>query len=112
MRSLVGLLLLTATLHAQDRFRISGVVTDTEGSSLPDASIAVEGQTGLSPARAGADGRFEITGLSAGRHTVSVSLPGFRTETQTIEIGRSTAAKPMTFKLRVGLLTEALFVLP
>ena len=77
---------LTAVLYgapaysqAQDG-RISGVVRDASGATVPGVIVTVTNQgTGTSKtANTPADGTYAVTGLPAGAYTVTADLPGFR----------------------------------
>jgi len=68
-----------ASSQAQDG-RISGVVRDASGATVPGVIVTVTNQgTGTSKtANTPADGTYAVTGLPAGAYTVTADLPGFR----------------------------------
>ena len=78
---LVGLLLLPATVSAQDEAGISGTVLDNTGGLLPGVTIVATGPAVLAPRTAFTDGAglFAITALPAGTYTVTFTLQGFTT---------------------------------
>ncbi|HEX3275336.1 MAG TPA: TonB-dependent receptor, partial [Gemmatimonadales bacterium] len=55
---------------------LQGTVSDSAGTTLPNASVAVEG-TGLRVVT-GANGGYEVRGVPAGRYTVRVRLIGYQ----------------------------------
>lgn len=101
----VMLLVASAPLQAQARKRptrvvgetasLSGTVTDAaDGSVVFDATVAV----GRISYRAGADGRYELTGLAAGPTTLTVSRWGYDSVEQAITL--SAGANRMDVKLQ------------
>ena len=68
-----------ASSQAQDG-RISGVVRDASGATVPGVIVTVTNQaTGTSKtANTPPDGTYAVTGLPAGAYTVTADLPGFR----------------------------------
>src|ERR1700728_1630382 len=69
------------TLQAQ---QITGTVVDAHGSAVAQASIEARNQSGGTVARATADnvGHFVITGVPAGRYTLTVTAQGFAATTE------------------------------
>src|SRR5262245_60318987 len=91
---------------------ISGVVRGSSGSVLPGASISARHPaTGFALERlTDSDGRFFLPALQTGRWDITVSLPGFATQTLqgvVLEIGR-TIDLPVT--LSVQGVTETVLV--
>jgi hypothetical protein len=91
---------------------IGGVVSDVSGGVLPGATVtARHAATGLTVERiTNAEGRFFLPALQTGRWEITLSLPGFATQTLqgiTLEIGR-TIELPVT--LGVQGLNETLVV--
>ncbi len=61
---------------------LSGVVTDTTGAMIPDASIAIElnGVNGIiRTVRSDGSGNYIATNLTAGTYSITVTAPGFAT---------------------------------
>ena len=59
---------------------LSGVVRDTTGAVVPNASIAVyldPSGDAVQELPAGADGRFSVTGLKAGSYQISIGMGGW-----------------------------------
>jgi hypothetical protein len=89
-RSLVGLvasivLLISAVpASAQSTSTILGVVKDSSGGVVPDATVTVVNtETSLSRSvKTESDGSFRFPALAVGRYTVKFEKEGFRTETQ------------------------------
>jgi iron complex outermembrane receptor protein len=73
---------------------IAGVVRDPTGASLPGATIAVTPQSGGTPrtTTSANDGTYSVA-VAPGAHSVSISLPGFRRVTQTVEVRAAAAAR-------------------
>ena len=72
----LALTLVFATRLAAQAGTLQGSVTDSGGTTLPNASVTVEG-TGLR-ATTGANGGYEVRGIPAGTYTVRVRLIGFQ----------------------------------
>lgn len=90
---LVGFALLVCGpgAYAQDEpGSIQGTVRDETGSPLTAATVVVSGTnlTGITSA----DGRYTIAGVPPGTHTVSVSLIGYGSEEQELEVASGEAA--------------------
>jgi iron complex outermembrane receptor protein len=63
---------------------LQGTVSDSAGTTLPNASVAVEG-TGLRVVT-GANGGYEVRGVPAGRYTVRVRLIGYQAAASQVAI--------------------------
>jgi iron complex outermembrane receptor protein len=74
---------IAAPLAAQSG-TIRGTLTDSAGTTLPNASVVVEG----TPARAvtGGQGQYEIRGVPAGPNTVRARLIGFQAATAKVDV--------------------------
>lgn len=68
---------------------LHGRVVDAGGLPLPGASVAVGGRTAV----AGPDGRFDLTGLSAGASELRVTYVGYRASTTPVSLSDSTTAE-------------------
>jgi iron complex outermembrane recepter protein len=93
VRMLLGVLsslLLTTPLAAQNG-TLQGTVSDSAGTTLPNATVSVEG-TGLRGAT-GATGGYEIRGVPAGRYTVRVRLIGYQAGSAPVTIVAGEVAK-------------------
>jgi len=85
--ALAGFLLAPSTAYAQgvgSSGDIRGTVTDPSGSALPNTTVTVvDLQTGLRrEALTDSTGQFRVTGLPPATYDVTVTQPGFATETQ------------------------------
>lgn len=65
-------------LRLDERFAISGVVTDAEGEPLHSARVLAAGSHRTS-ASSGLDGHFTVEGLKSGIYSIWVSHAGFKT---------------------------------
>lgn len=71
---------------------LSGQVLRSDGAPIPYASVTVSGsQRGVV---ADADGAFHLRGLSAGRHRLLVSAPGFGAVERTVTVGGEDVSAP------------------
>lgn len=68
---------------------LSGRVVDAGGLPLPGASVTVGGRSAV----AGPDGRFSLTGLSAGAAEVRVNYVGYGASTTPVALSDSTTAE-------------------
>ncbi len=75
---------------------VSGTVTDADGDPLPGVLVNVENDAG--EARTGADGTFSISGVAAGSYTVTASLDGFQSSSQSLDVTASGAT--VSFEIR------------
>jgi hypothetical protein len=84
---------LAGAQRSGSRARLEGVVRDSSGARIPDAGVAIAGETAT---RSVTDdsGAFRISGLSPGRTTLVARRLGFRPETLTVDVldGRATRA--------------------
>ena len=78
MLARLSLLALLAVSASAQTGTVSGVVLDTGGDAVVQASVVVEGAE--RGAVTDADGRFRIAGLAPGAMTVAASRVGYRTE--------------------------------
>src|SRR5450631_1315347 len=79
-RFLVAILLIAASAFAQDRGTVRGVVTDSSGATVPEATVTVKNvNTGLTQSvKTSADGVYNVLYLPAGDYTVTTEKAGFR----------------------------------
>src|SRR5688572_31346694 len=90
-----GVILVAAQAFAQSTDgRVTGVVRDSSGATVPGATVTVTNdQTGASQtAVSGADGAFSVTGLPAGSYTIQVELRGFGTSRATVTVAAGAEA--------------------
>src|SRR3984957_8526601 len=106
------------TCHFTDSFpallagsRLTGVVTDPTGSVIAGATESLQNQstTEVQSTTTGATGIYQFTLLKPGIYVVSVSQPGFKQATATIEVllGQTALAN---VKLEVGASSETITV--
>ncbi len=84
-RTLISLSLLlvfvTATFAQSNTGSITGVVTDTNGAVLPNATVTVmnQGTNEKRTVQSDGEGRYEVPGLPNGIYTVEATATGFKT---------------------------------
>src|SRR5438132_49031 len=103
----------SALAPAQDfRATISGVVTDSSGSAVPNANVQaihVANNT-TSETKSNASGRYTLPYLDPGVYNIEVKVNGFQTlrrEGIVLEVGDKLN---LTFQLTVGKVTESVTV--
>jgi outer membrane cobalamin receptor len=86
---------------------LTGRISDPDGRPVANAELIVTG-VAAAPlrARSGDDGRFEITGLDAGRYRVIATAPGFASDS----IGVDVPSPALDITLRISAVTETLIV--
>ncbi len=96
---LIALALLTVPALAQSG-TVSGTVSDTNGDPVPGAMVSLEAADGseAGSAMSDADGAFSITGVAAGAYTAMVSLDGFQSASQSVNVTASGATA--SFEIR------------
>ena len=99
----LSLLVTDAQVFAQDRYQLSGTVTDEFSHPLAGATVLL--QSNAAGTATDRRGRFSLGQLAAGTYVVSVSFTGYRTHTDTINLS---SAKDLKIKLcpDVQLLSE------
>src|SRR5712675_1838661 len=76
-------LLATTPAFAQSTGQVTGVVKDSTGAALPDATVTVTGADGAKhEASTSPDGSYTVSGLTPGNYSVSAAHVGFRTALQ------------------------------
>lgn len=82
---------------------ISGTVADPSGAIIPGAAVALVDATGATSAVARTDGagQFSLHPAHSGTYTLSVSLQGFQTTTQTVRAGGAAVA-PLQITLAIA----------
>ena len=81
-------------LHDQGLGEVSGVVTDPSGAAIGQASVSLNGgaDKAVREVATGADGRFWIADVPAGKYELRVSARGFNTRVQPVELKGSQVA--------------------
>ena len=82
---------------AEEPASIRGRVVDREGRPVASATVTVAGST--TAASSDSDGRFELTGVPAGRHRLEASCPGFTGEIVDGFVVAAGEAAEVTFRL-------------
>jgi TonB family protein len=87
----------------------SGAVYDPTGAVIPGVTLSLEDATQKKTAQTGADGRFQIAGVPAGKYVLSATLPGFRALRQEFEL-KDARDWDRAITLQVGTLQETISV--
>src|ERR1700692_3044117 len=83
---------------------ISGVIRDTSGAVVPQASVVASSDVLIERSRTVAtnnEGRYTIVDLRPGAYVVTASAPGFDTVRQTIEVPANVTV-PVDATLKIG----------
>ncbi|MEM8928347.1 MAG: TonB-dependent receptor [Bacteroidota bacterium] len=80
------LLLVPVTLLAQNRFNISGTVTDENGEAVAFANVILNKNNKYAVADEG--GRYQIRNVRRGEYLITISSLGFETMTQNITVNQ------------------------
>src|SRR5256885_13860499 len=88
-------LLATTPAFAQSTGQATGVVKDSTGAALPDATVTVTGADGVKhEASTSPDGSYTVSGLPPGNYSVSAAHVGFRTALQQRQAVAPSGARP------------------
>lgn len=107
------ILLCAGPVYAQQYLgTISGEVTDPTGAKIPGAEItATESATHFATrTTSGAEGTFNIPSLQPGTYKITITAPGFRTETRTEVVLTAGQTQQIDFSLLAGAATETVVV--
>ncbi len=114
MRRILGLLLcLTAGLSAQSiSSALSGVVSDSTGAIVPNASVAATntGTNARTTAQSDSNGHYLLLQLTPGSYTLDVSSPGFKKYVRSGIVLQLQQQARLDVKLDVGDLAETVTV--
>src|SRR5580704_1097551 len=106
--------LLPATIPAQVAItgKITGVITDSSGSAVPNAKVMVKGPSLMSPRTmtTGSEGDYLFDLLPPGTYDVTVTATGFRTFEQTGVVLTAGFTATVNPKLQVGEITQTVQV--
>ncbi|HEU4894122.1 MAG TPA: TonB-dependent receptor [Vicinamibacterales bacterium] len=102
----VAVLTVIQLASAQSESRISGVVRDATGASIPGVTVTATNHTNKEPqtATSGNDGTYSISVLP-GTYSVSAAVQGFRRVVQEIDVSAG-APKTLDFRLDTELTAE------
>ena len=105
-------LLLVTSAYSQYRASIQGVVTDTQGGVVSDATITLQNEeTGQTyKTTSGSDGIFNFNALPPSKFTITVEKAGFKTKTIKSFGVIAEQANALNLQLEVGQVTEAVTV--
>jgi hypothetical protein len=82
---LMGTVLLTSAVNAQEPAVVTGVVRDERGGPIREALVVIDPDSLSLRVRTGADGRYRLT-VPAGRYEVRIVRIGFKPQSQTIQV--------------------------
>jgi Carboxypeptidase regulatory-like domain len=112
--SFIALLLFWPTLASAQSVvtgGLTGIVTDATGSVIAGATVSLRNQStsDVQSATTGSTGAYQFTLLKPGSYVISVSQPGFKQVTETVEVllGQTALA---SVKLEVGAASETITV--
>jgi iron complex outermembrane receptor protein len=109
LRLAVAAALLAATpAFAQSTGQVTGVVKDSAGAALPDATVTVTGADGAThEASTSPDGSYTVSGLPPGSYSVSAAHAGFRTAVQQSQAVAAGGTLTVDFTLEANLAAKA-----
>ena len=100
-------LLATTPAFAQSTGQVTGVVKDSTGAALPDATVTVTGADGAKhEASTSPDGSYTVSGLPPGNYSVSAAHFGFRTVLQQSQAVAAGGTLTVDFTLETNLVTN------
>ena len=102
----------TGAAHAQQPDVLEGRVMDPSGAVIPGASVVVEPQLS-GPAhtvQTDGEGRYRVTGLTAGRYKVTAEASGFRTTSKQTAILASRHIVTLDIHLVIATQSQQVFV--
>jgi Ca-activated chloride channel family protein len=100
-RLLIVLLFLSQTIAGAQTPSIRGSVLDSSNALIPGAEVRLENlETGETRTTLSDDqGRFVFLGVTRGKVRISVSLPGFKTSIQELQVGSEGATLQITLQV-------------
>jgi hypothetical protein len=105
---LVVLISIPVRLAAQSS-RISGVVQDQSGASIPNAAVTLRKGDDTKTAVTNTNGSFVFDRLAAGTYDLQADQPGFKTATARVVVANRNP-RPIEFKLQIADLRQELTV--
>src|SRR6266851_968202 len=101
------LLIATTPAFAQSTGQVTGVVKDSTGAALPDATVTVTGADGAKhEASTSPDGSYTVSDLPPGNYSVSAAHVGFRTALQQRQAVAAGGTLTVDFTLETNLTEE------
>lgn len=107
------LLVMGAPVHAQLYLgSIQGEVTDSTGAKVPGATVVVEESSThyKTAGTANAAGTYALPSLNPGTYTVTLTAPGFKTETRSGLVLTAGQLQQVDFQLQAGAVSESVQV--
>ena len=96
------LFVVTVSLYAEASTTVRGVVSDTTGAPIPQASVGLYSVDGDWDTHTDSQGKFNIVGVPPGTYELEVKSPGFTPKLiSDLKVGQ-TDLVPMTIALTVG----------
>jgi hypothetical protein len=96
MRLLILLFLTPFFLFAQQKYQLTGSVTEKGGTAVPGANVFIEGTT--MGTQADAKGNYVLKNIPAGRHRLVASMVGYLPKIVFIEVPGKTSAYHFTLE--------------
>jgi carboxypeptidase family protein len=109
---LVAALLATSSALGQSTATIQGVVTDSKGAVLPNATVVVKNRNTSAErtTQTDSDGNYQVAALPVGVYSVEVRTQGFKTQVAdqvTLEVAKTVV---QNFQMDVGAISEQVLV--
>lgn len=100
--SLLFLLSLLTSLHAQTQFSFSGRVTNEEKTTISDATVRLFNAAADRTAKTNTEGYFTFTGLPPGKYSLVISYVGYEPFKEAVNINESSGKRPFAVELVTG----------
>ncbi|MFP5238007.1 MAG: carboxypeptidase regulatory-like domain-containing protein [Acidobacteriota bacterium] len=109
---IVLLIWICGAAHAQQPVVLEGRVMDPSGAVIPGASVVIEPQPSgpTHTVQTNGEGRYRITGLTAGRYNVMAEASGFRTSSKATAISASRRMVTLDFHLVIATQSQQVLV--
>lgn len=89
-RTLICLVVATASVAAQDKHMISGRVTDALGCALPNVSVTATEETGkVRTSKTDAEGKYQIANVEGKNASMTVDEPGFIRAQRSVQLAEA-----------------------
>jgi Carboxypeptidase regulatory-like domain len=109
---LVAALLATSSALAQSTATVQGIVTDSKGAVLPNATVIVRNRATSAErtTQTDNDGNYQVAALPVGIYQIEVRVQGFKTQVAdsvTLEVAKTVV---QNFQMDVGAISEQVLV--